>query len=246
MIRNVFFSVVSATAAGMLAAPVLADEPHDGQLVEVEAKYVFAPVGFDDNDEAVVVVDGYLPSGCYKLTRPEVVVDRATKSVKIRPMARYFDVPCIEALVPYHFDVKLGVLPVGNYAVTVAAGGRTLTESMAVAEATSSGPDDYLYAPIDEVSVAAEPTTGKLTATLQGRFTRSCLVWDEVKVIDTGKTINVLPIMKLETQGPCDPAEIPFKKTIDLPGTIVPGRHLLHVRSLNGQAVNILFYKSAR
>jgi hypothetical protein len=85
--------------------------------------------------------------------------------------------------------------------------------------------------------------TGALVASLEGRFTNSCMVWEDLKVQDNGKTVNVLPIMKLEGTN-CVAGEFPFKKTIALPESIVAGRHLLHVRSLNGNAVNHLFYKS--
>src|SRR5690606_4750662 len=70
-------------------------DPVNGEILEVPARAVFAPEGFDDNDEAVFMVDGYLPSGCYRLMRPEVEVDHAAKRIAVKPMARYFDVPCI-------------------------------------------------------------------------------------------------------------------------------------------------------
>jgi hypothetical protein len=229
--------IASVLVSGVAIAN--ADTPGSGDLVNVDAKYVFAPEGFDDNDESVLVIDGYLPNGCYKLTRPEFLVDQNTKTVTVRPMARYFDVPCIEALVPYQLEIKLGILSEGLYSVKV---NESAIESLNIAEATSAGPDDFLYAPVDGASVAADET-GALVASLEGRFTNSCMVWEDLKVQDNGKTVNVLPIMKLEGTN-CVAGEFPFKKTIALPESIVAGRHLLHVRSLNGNAVNHLFYKS--
>lgn len=230
--------IASSLVSGISFADA-APSPGNGDLVNVDARYVFAPEGFDDNDEAIVMVDGYLPSGCYKLTRPEYTVDEQTKTITIKPMARYFDVACIEALIPYQFEVKLGILSEGLYTVKL---NNAAVESLGVAEATSAGPDDYLYAPIDGASVATTDT-GALQATLEGRFTNSCMVWDDLKVIDTGKTVNILPVMKIEGSG-CVAGEFPFKKVVDLPESVVSGRHLLHVRSLNGNAINHLFYKS--
>lgn len=216
-----------------------ADSPGSGDLVNVDARYVFAPEGFDDNDESVIVIDGFLPSGCYKLTRPEHSIDESTKTINVKPMARYFDTPCIEALIPYQLEIKLGILAEGMYSVKI---NETATENLSIAESTSAGPDDFLYAPIDGASVSASET-GVLTASLEGRFTNSCMIWEELKVEDTGKTVNVLPIMKIEGSN-CVAGEFPFKKTVELPASVVAGRHLLHVRSLNGNAVNHLFYKS--
>jgi hypothetical protein len=231
--------IIASTLVSGLAFANAEPGPGNGELVNVDARYVFAPEGFDDNDEAVVMVDGYLPSGCYKLTRPEYTVDEQTKTITIKPMARYFDVACIEALIPYQFEVKLGILSEGLYTVKL---NNAAVDSIDVAEASSAGPDDYLYAPIDGASVSTTDT-GVLQATLEGRFTNSCMVWDDLKVIDTGKTINVLPVMRIEGDS-CIAGEFPFKKIVNLPESVVAGRHLLHVRSLNGNAINHLFYKS--
>jgi hypothetical protein len=241
MIRNLLLVALGA----LVVTPAHADAPHNGALVNVKARYVFAPVGFDDNDEAVMVVDGFLPSGCYRLTRPNVVIDQVAKTIVVTPQARYFNIPCVEALVPYHFDVNLGVLSIGDYKVTVInANAVPLPERLAVTEASNAGPDDFLYAPIDEVTVNENHDSGKLTATLRGRFTLDCMTFGDVRVIDNGKSVNILPIMKVDHEG-CQAVETPFVQTVDLPTSIAAGRHLLHVRSLNGAAVNYLFYRSA-
>lgn len=228
-------STLTITSAGY-SRP--ADAPVNGAVVEMPARYVFAPSGFDDNDEAMVTIDGYLPSGCYRLVRPEVSIDPATNEVTIKPLARFFDVPCVEALVPYSVEVQLGVLPIGEY--TLKAGVVPVAETMAVTEASSAGPDDFLYAPVDEVVVLRDEATGVLTAELKGRFTNSCMTWDNVVVQNNGKTVNLLPIIKMAEDN-CTPGEAPFRKLIELPSSITGGRHLLHVRSLNGRAINYLF-----
>ena len=227
---------VLTIGSGAFSAP--AADPANGAVVEMPARYVFAPKGFDDNDEAVVTIDGYLPSGCYRLVRPEVNIDSVTKAVTIKPMARFFDVPCVEALVPYSVEVQLGVLSVGEY--TIAAGVTPVGEELAVTEAINAGPDDYLYAPVDEVAILRDEATGTLTAELKGRFTNSCMTWDNVVVQDNGKTVNILPII-LMAETDCTAGEAPFRKLVELPNTITAGRHLLHVRSLNGRAINFLF-----
>lgn len=218
-----------------------ADDPANGAVVNVNASYVFAPVGFDDNDEVELVIDGYLPSGCYRVTQPEVSVDHEAQTILIKPMARYFDVPCIEALVPYFAEIKVGQLTNGNYAITVAGPDRTLTDALPVVLASGPGPDNFTYAPVDEVRVETD-ATGHLVAILQGRFTSRCMEWGEVRAEDQGKTILILPILTIAADTPCQASEIPYTKLVPLPSTVTRGRHLLHVRTLNGQAVNKLFF----
>jgi hypothetical protein len=229
------------TVASLCVGPVaLAATPVDGEVVAVDATFVFAPVGFDDNDDATIVVDGYLPSGCYRQLRPIVEIDHEARTIKVIPQARYFDVPCIAALVPYWNEIRLGVLAKGSYKVTLNQG--DLQETLSVAEATNAGPDDYLYAAIDAATVSRQDDSTEQFVKIEGRFTNSCMVLDEVRLVDTGKTINVLPIMRMEGDD-CGPIEVEFRRMVKVPDTVTPGRHLLHVRSLNGKAVNYLFTK---
>jgi hypothetical protein len=216
--------------------------PGDGDIATVSAKNLFAPVGFDDNDMATVVIDGFLPSGCYRLVQPEVVIDQQEKRVTITPQARFYDHPCIEALVPYWQEIQLGVLPVGDYKIAVV--GSAIGETMGVAESPSAGPDDFLYAAIDEAMVDRADDSDTYVVKLQGRFTNSCMVLTDIRVIDTGKTINVLPIMTMEDRDDCQPTEVQFRRMVDLPASVSKARHLLHVRSLNGQAINHVFSKT--
>lgn len=238
--RNFQFVLLGVGMA--LSMELAADGPLNGDVVPIAALRAFAPVGFDDNDSAIVVIDGYLPSGCYRLARPEVEVDHNNKVVRITPMARFFDFACVDALIPFNQEISLGMLPVGHYEILVLEG--AIKESLDIAEATNAGPDDYLYAPVDSANVERDPQTNKLSAKIEGRLTNSCMRWREIKVIDTGKTINLLPILDVTDDGTCSPVEVPFSKVIDIPESVTNGRHLLHVRSLNGQAVNQLFYKN--
>src|SRR5690606_42087600 len=59
--------------------------------------------------------------------------------------------PCIQALVPYNFEVRPGVLPMGEFEVKIA--GTDVKSTLVITEATNAGPDDFLYAPVDSVSV---------------------------------------------------------------------------------------------
>jgi hypothetical protein len=65
--------------------------------------------------------------------------------------------------------------------------------------------------------------------------------WDEIKVVDSGRSIEVLPIVRVDTSGDCPAATRTFERRVELPRGMAPGRHLLHVRSLSGKAANVVF-----
>ncbi len=228
-----------------------------GMIEPVPARYSFVPVGFDDNDETQVVIDGYLPNGCYRLTSPDVQINTILKTVKITPLARYFEGPCIEALIPYQLDVNLGVLPEGQYELTLNQNGyrrnanlppshHPLISVFEIKKALTSNPDDDLYAPVDHVRVspASVPGNGVLQATIEGRLTNSCMAWRELKILNHGSTLVLLPLITMMSppDGECQDIEVSYQKHVLLPTSLNPGRHLLHVRCLNGQALNRLFY----
>jgi len=76
---------------------------------------------------------------------------------------------------------------------------------------------------------------------ISGRMPSTCMRIDELKLIDSGETLQLLPLASLEDRPDCRDAEQPFERTLDLPPKMTTGRHLLHVRSLNGKAVNVAF-----
>ncbi len=210
----------------------------------VGARLLFIPNGFDDNDVSEVVIDGYLPNGCYRVTEPKVEFFAARREFVITPMARYFNMPCIEALVPFTQDVHLGVLPVGAYTVKVASGAQSNPPvgALRVSEALSAGPDDYLYAPVEAVSVRSEE--GEFIASISGRFTVGCMRLDRVEFRESNRTLALLPIAVAE--GVCIDQDRPFHADVRLPKITENGRYLLHVRSLSGKALNTVFYKTDR
>jgi hypothetical protein len=239
------FSARNSLLGGFFAAAVLSAgavaQAAEYEVVAVQAQDVFIPDGFDDNDETVVVLDGYLQSGCYKLAQSEHRIDFQTNTVHVTQYARKYSGPCIMALIPYTTEVRLGVMPQGDY--TVAMNDGVLTEKFKVREALNAGPDDFLYAPIDSVVVNSIQASdnGDYVAFLTGRFTTNCMAWEGTKVIDGGKTVVVQPIIKMLDLPVCEDATIPFRVAVDLPRGMVDGRHLLHTRSLNGRSVNTVF-----
>lgn len=224
---------VACFSVGSFASSVFASAP----VVRVSTQTVFVPKGFDDNDQVTIVLDGYLPSSCYRIDRTEKVVNQEARTVKVTQFARVYPGPCLLMLVPFTVELSLGVLPHGDYEIEANDG--HLKRSLNIVSSTNSGPDDYFYAPIDKARVE-RGASGNYHAVLEGRFTNSCMSLGEVRTTYSGPTIEVLPIMEVADRSDCHPQEVPFSKIIPI-NYLLPQRYLLHVRSLNGKAVNTVF-----
>ncbi len=230
-----FALLILSAASGAAFAD---DDPVPNPPIPVDVRDVFVPVGFDNNDEVEIVLDGYLPDTCYKLAFSRVTFDEATRTFAIRQYARKMPGICFETPVPFTIEAPLGLVKAGDYDVTSrGADGQPLD----VAVATRDGADDYFYAPVDSVRVERTVGGTGLQAVIEGRFTSSCMRFAELRLVDTGRTLQLLPIIRLMTQADCRIQERPFLEKIKLPTTMTSGRHLLHVRSLNGKAQNAVF-----
>ena len=73
----------------------------DGASVPVASERTFSPKGFDDNDQIQVIIEGRLPSDCYRLDQPEIKTNPVTKEILIQPKAGYYNWLCLEVLVPW-------------------------------------------------------------------------------------------------------------------------------------------------
>ncbi|MBI1859811.1 MAG: hypothetical protein HYR96_02705 [Deltaproteobacteria bacterium] len=231
---------------GLLSAVVCSAA--NPRLIPVESRSLFAPVGFDDNDEVQIVLDGYLPDTCYRLASPQVEVNMMARQIVVQQMAYLFSTVCFDMTVPYTTVVSLGRIHDGEYAVVTRDG--RLIRSLRVKDGGAQiGPDEFLYAPIDSARVEyRKGSSGGLTrmAVLEGRVTSSCMRLKDIKVFDhlaTG-TVEMLPIMAIDSlraREECHTAERPFKVEAPIPPITVEGRYLLHVRSLNGASLNVVF-----
>jgi hypothetical protein len=219
------------------AATARADDPVAHPPTAVAVDTIYAPDGFDDNDEAQVVVEGHLPSTCYRVSHAVSAVDALTHKVTVTQYARRFAGPCIPDAVPFFSEVSLGELHSGRFLVKARG---AASEALSVHKAFTSTPDDFPYAQVDAARVETD-ADGSLVAVLNGRLTNRCQTWDEVRVLNQGKVIVLQPILANAGGRGCDAGEQPFERRVALPAELAVGRHLLHVRSLSGKAVNVLF-----
>ncbi len=216
--------------------------------VDIESKFIFAPVGFDSNDDVMIILDGYLPNTCYRLS-PALVDGLGTPTLKVQARAYVAGSNCLPFTVPFTQEVRLGRLAASpNYSVSTNGGG--LREILAVEETKPLvGVDDFHYATVDlvEVTYREKDETGNPAhdVRLKGRITSNCLRVAKVDVKTTnGKTVEVLPKLEQLAEGPngepCRYEELTFVESRRLPSLSL-GRHLIHVRSSGGQAVNRVY-----
>src|SRR4051794_25152 len=82
----------SAWAEDSFPAPKLVNNPSDE---------IFAPPGFDENDNAQIVAYGQLINTCYKAAPPDVEVDKGRKQIRVTTRAYLYEgCWCLQVIIP--------------------------------------------------------------------------------------------------------------------------------------------------
>ena len=244
-----FQALVFATCALMCPFIVNAGgtlETLQPALISITPDHIFAPMGFDDNDNAQVVLDGELSDTCHKLGPTSFKIDEANQRIYVQQQAYYYPGAwCAQVRVPYVQTLNLGLLRAGQYEiVTQREDGTLISASMLpVAAATTLSPDDHLYAPVTDVFL--EKSLGTLegqdvfhTLFVSGSFNNSCMKFKEMKmIVRDNNVIEILPLVEMDKTGGCSQLVTEFNVGVSLK-SIPKGRHLIHIRSLNGQSIN--------
>lgn len=212
------------------------------RIFPLKPQYAFTPKGFDSNDNAQVILAGAFGDYCMKIGATKQKVDQDKKKIYIQQSySTNQDCNDIEMYIPYSVEVNLGPLREGNYEVLVLDTDNqyTLMSTLPIAAAKKSAnghSDQLLYAPVSSIEFK---NTNRATPQLEikGVFTNTCLNFTSVQVhARMGDVFEILPIVS-DRKSNCAVSIQPFTKTIDLPG--FPLRNtLIHVRSMNGQAIN--------
>lgn len=219
----------------LMSGLALAQELPTLRYSKIDTGYI--PQGFDSNDNVQFVIEGVYRDTCSRPAGTQFKVNPATKSIEVLSYEYRYEGPCLDVLVPHDEVVNLGVVKDGNYRV-VQSNGLTLG-SLAIAKATKSSPDDYLYAPVSQAFL--RNVNGKTVVTVSGAFTNSCMRLSQVTAHVQPRVISVQPIAEIDHRGGgCVNGNFPFEQSI-IVNNVKAGRYLLHVRSLNGKAFNNLF-----
>lgn len=207
--------------------------------VPVPVDHVYAPAGFDSNDNSEIVITGFLPNLCYKAPRASVEIDKNKISVSMKALKAQSGLSfCAQVIVPFIETINIGVLDKGKYLLAVNENSNWVKKSeIKISEATSNSVDDVVYANVEEVVKSDE---GRKVF-LKGYNTSDCFELKEIAIKDNGSdTYSVLPIMK-QIRSFCPKKMIPFTYEFDVPENLKADRVLLHVRVMNGKSLNALF-----
>lgn len=203
--------------------------------VEVPAEHLYAPKGFDSNDNVELVVEGYLPNLCYQNPSTNVVVEEKKISVTLNAM-KFTDESrlCAEMIVPFIHTFDVGVLDRGNYSVVV---NEKVTGELFVDEASSDAIDDYIYANVHSI----DRIHGEEKVLVKGYHPSDCLEFVGFEYLHNDlDTYSVLPIME-QVADFCPRKKTPFSYEFTVPRELKRDKVLLHVRALNGRSVNAIF-----
>ncbi len=224
----------------MVALPLSFSQLAKAGETVIPVDHIYAPAGFDSNDNTEIVITGYLPNLCYKAPKSTVTVKNGKISVTMNAMRRNNGMAlCTVIKLPYTETVDIGVLDKGKYQVAVNE--KTSLEflgKLAVAEATSNSIDDVIYANVEKVE---RLVSDKRTVLLTGYNPSDCFELKEIIVKDNGSdTYSILPKMK-QVKEFCPKKMIPFTYEFEVPETLSAEKVLLHVRVMDGRAVNAFF-----
>ncbi len=125
LVTSICLSMISSYAFAE-GTPVIQDRV-------VALSDVFVPGGFDSNSDAYVVVSGIFPNGCYKWKGANKKEIGAFEH-EITSMASVSQGMCIQVLVPFTKDVRLGRLSSGSHTLRFLSNDGTYIEKILIVE----------------------------------------------------------------------------------------------------------------
>ncbi|EQC45400.1 hypothetical protein [Bacteriovorax sp. Seq25_V] len=200
----------------------------------VPALHVYSPKGYNSNDNVEVVVEGVLPNLCYFNPSSEVKVVGKDIEIAIQAERRESAVGCAEMVVPFLSSAQIGLLDKGWYRVMINGQQRS---DLYVDEFSSDGMEDEILANVENAQVIE----GSRILKLQGQNPSDCFVEERVDVDSNKKDAYSFAAKMKKVSDFCPMKMVPFEMEVEVPNDIEREKVLLHIRSLNGKAINKLF-----
>ena len=232
----------------------------NGTFLPVQKIYTIEQ-GFDTNDATEVAVQGYLPNSCFILGKGTAQIDEVNKTILVSVVGYKRNSPiCLEVITPYLEVIQVGPLKKGNYTVR-SASNWDISGGLRIDASPSDQVDDHLYAPVDTVYVDLEgehlnSEGSNQELHLKGTYPHmltGCMRISDVEVYQTeNNVLVVLPkseIVGLENTEECLAKDVDAYNRFHVVHKMeapVEEKGLVHVRTLNGRALNKLFDFSLR
>ncbi|HEY8278784.1 MAG TPA: hypothetical protein VIH99_04130 [Bdellovibrionota bacterium] len=124
--------IAAAAMTFTFSAPASA---RDGDVHEkvIGISDVYVPSNFDSRSDAFVVVNGWFPHSCYKLK--SVKVDHLGPTLhQVTTVANVTEGLCLTVIIPFHKEVQLGKLNVGEHKIQFMNGDGTYMEKQLTIE----------------------------------------------------------------------------------------------------------------
>lgn len=249
-IRSTLSTYVFSLSTIFCAASAAASEPETPKTAFLPIKKILSiEKGFDSNDSVEIAVHGYLPSTCYKLGQGKALVDQVKKQILVNVEGYVLNnTICTQAAIPFVEVIQIGFLKPGNYTV-VSALDHSISGKLAIQPNRGDDPDDYFYAPVDTVELTMADSDKskdiKQVLKLKGTYPymwTGCMRITEVKTYTTeNKVLVVQPISQIFPDEQCTDDAVDKYNRFDLSKQIdtnITDQGLVHVRTLNGRALN--------
>lgn len=224
---------------------LLAETP---STISLQMDQIFSvETGLDTNDSIEIAVLGHLSNTCQKLGKGRAYVKKDEKVIFVN-VEGYVKKSkfCLEIVTPFLEVIQVGFLPKGTYQIKSLQG---MTGKLQIKEASSRQTDEYLYAPVDTVDLNAQTVNFNedeaQILNIKGTYPfllKGCMRVVNLKSYKTNNNVLVVqPIAKIFDEDHCNPEDVDqynrfnISKVISTP---IEGRGMLHIRTLNGRAIN--------
>lgn len=221
------------------------------QLKSAPIEHVFIPQGFDDNDNAEVIIQGRFSNACMKTGPVEKQIDSTNKTITLTPKMYVYEGDfCAQVIVPFIQRVTFGHLTEGRWTIKLAENQNIQIQDLNIRRAVTAAPDDYLYAPVDEVVLLPGQLGSRQKLVVSGNWPVSpseiCFELREVRAaLGPDNTLVVQPIAEIKAVGQCSSQtsrQRVFQGSVILDKPLL-NDSLVHVRVLNGESLN-KFYEA--
>ena len=195
---------------------------------------IFAPDGFDSNDNAQIVAEGEFRSSCSDVGRTSLQIDRSRFRITVGAAVHLKTGACSQGHFTFHRAISFGKLVPGQWTIKDAVSDAPLGR-VEVKNASSNPEVEPKYAAVEKVYSKVGPQSAQLMVT--GNYLNSCSGLSEVRVQIQQDVIVLEPIVQTSAGNNCVKGKFPFSSWTSL-DFLKPGRFLIHVRTAQGQSLN--------